>query len=126
MWNGLGPKVAAHRGRELELGWQGDPKLETPRPPLVARAAAMPHAAAGLHPLDAAGRNNAGCAVRVHIAHAALGDVGKRGDAGMRVKPETLGSPEGRAVVEEIKEDERLQDLAEVRWAHQAGDGTVV
>ena len=80
-WNGLGTKVAAHRWPELELGWQGDPKLETPRASQLARPAAMPHTATGLHPLDAAGRNNAGCAVRVHIAYGALGDVGERSDA---------------------------------------------
>ena|SRR6516164_2925567 len=48
----LGPWLEAHRWAEFELGWQGDPKLKTTRLPRLACAAAVPHAAAGLHPLS--------------------------------------------------------------------------
>ena len=87
MLNVLGPLVEARGGRQFELGRQGDPELEAAGPPLVAGAAAMPHAAAGLHPFHAPGGHNAGCAACVFIAHASLGNVGKGGDARMRVKP---------------------------------------
>src|SRR5260221_5149950 len=65
MFNGLGTLVEAHGSAELELGRQGDPQLEAARPPRLAGTAAMPHAAAGLHPLDAAGLQQARSAVRV-------------------------------------------------------------
>jgi hypothetical protein len=77
MLNSLGTLVEAHRGAEFELGRQGDPKLKAARPCRLAGTAAMPHAAAGLHPLDAAGGQHARCAVRVLIAHVALSEVGE-------------------------------------------------
>src|SRR5580704_99360 len=123
MLNSLGTLVEAHRGAEFELGRQGDPKLKAARPCRLAGTAAMPHAAAGLHPLDAAGGQQAGCAVRVFILHTALGEVGEGRDARMRVQPEAL---EGDSiVVKEIEEHERLQKPAEVRRAHQTGYGSI-
>src|ERR1700720_2945661 len=123
MLNSLGTLVEAHRWAEFELGRQGDPKLKAARPCRLAGTAAMPHAAAGLHPLDAAGGQHTRCAVRVLIAHVALGEVCEGRDARMRVKREALGG--ASIVVEEIEENERLQEAAEIGWAHQTGDVSI-
>jgi hypothetical protein len=80
----------------------------------------MPHAAAGLHPLDAACGQDACRAVGVFVGDAAFGKVGKGGNAGMRMQSEAFAGDS--LVVEEIKEDERLQELSEVGRAHQTGD----
>ena len=76
-----GVQAAARGWRELQIGRQGDPKLEPARTCRAPRATAVPHATAGLHPFDAAGGHGSGCAVRIQIAHAAFGDVGQGGDA---------------------------------------------
>src|SRR5690242_16125084 len=83
----------------------------------------MPHAAAGLHPLDPAGGQHARRAVRVFIMYAALGEVSERRDARMRVQGDAFGGD--AVVIEEIEEDEWLQKLPEIGWTHQSGDGSV-
>src|SRR6185369_13286035 len=120
---GLGSLVEAHGWPEFEAGRQGDPKLKAARPSRLACTAAMPDAAASLHPLDATSGQHARCAVRVLITDAARGKIGEGRNARMRMQPEALESDS--IVVEEIKEDERLQKLPEIRWAHQTGDGSV-
>src|SRR5882672_978500 len=84
----------------------------------------MPYAAAGLHPFHTAGRQQSPCVVRVLIGGAAFEKIGQGRNARMGMQPKAL---EGNScIIEEIEEDERLQKLPEVRWAHQTCYGSVV
>src|SRR5258706_16090567 len=83
----------------------------------------MPDALAGAHPFHAASPQDAGGPVGLLVADAALGDIGQSRDAGMRMEAE--GWKGLASVVDQIEEDERLEDLAQVAGAHQPGDRTV-
>jgi hypothetical protein len=74
----------------------------------------MPDAAAGPHPFETAGRQQARRSVRV------LRNVGKSGDAGTWMEPE-IGERFSLSV-EEVKEYERFQKTAKVGRRHQACD----
>src|SRR5580765_6359927 len=84
----------------------------------------MPHTAAGPHPFDTAGGQQARRSVGVLIGDAALRNVSKGSDAGVGMEPET-----GEWValsVEEVKEYEGLQETAKVGRRHQACDRSVI
>src|SRR5713226_3728430 len=83
----------------------------------------MPDAATGPHPFETAGGQQARRSVRVFIADAALRNVGKGGDAGMGMEPET--TKRFSAIVEEVKEDEGFQKMSKVGGRHQACDRSV-
>ena len=90
------------------LGRQSNPKLESACPARFAEPAAVPDAASGSHPFDAAGGQQARRSVRVFITDASLCDIGNGRDAGMWVESET---GERRAlIIEEVKEHERFQE----------------
>src|ERR1700730_8983732 len=78
----------------------------------------MPDAAAAPHPFETAGRQQARRSVRVLIANAALRNVGKGGDAGMWMEPETR--KRSSLIVEEVKKYEGFQKTAKVGRRHQA------
>ena len=89
-----------------------------------ASSATMPHTAAGPHPFDTAGGQQARGSVGVLIADAALRNVGKGSDAGVGMESET-----GEWVslsVEDVKEYEGFQETAKVGRRHQACDRSVI
>ena len=93
--------IEAEGWPEFELGWQGDPKLKPTRSSRRSCAAAMPYAAAGLHPLHTAGRQQTRCAVRVFVGGAAFEKIGQGRNTRMGMQPEAL---EGSStIVEEIE-----------------------
>src|SRR5260370_41836492 len=85
----------------------------------------MPDAAAGPHPFDPAGGQQARRSVRVFITDAALRNIGKGGDAGMWMEPETGKGVWFSVSIEEVKEYEGFQEMAKVRRRHQARDRPV-
>src|SRR5467141_980906 len=85
----------------------------------------MPDAAAGPHPFDAAGGQQARRSVRVFIADAALRNIGKGGDAGMWMETEAGKGVWFSLSIEEVKEYEGFQKMAKVRGRHQACDRPV-
>src|SRR5258707_3313706 len=85
----------------------------------------MPDATAGPHPFDARGGQQARGSVRVFIADAALRNIGKGGDAGMWMEPESGKRIWFSLSIEEVKEYEGLQKMAKVGWRHQARDRPV-
>src|SRR5580704_10416415 len=114
------PLIEADGWSELEMRRQSHPELEAAGGTGLARATAVPHAVTGPHPLDTTRCQQTARAVGVLIAGAALGHIGQGGDTGMRVQSEAAElSP---AVVEQVDEDERLQQFAEVARAGQARD----
>jgi len=121
--NNLRSQIDALRWAQLQIGGQGDPKLEAPRPSRFANATSMPDSTAGLHPFDTAGAQQSRRSVRVFIADAALGNVGKGCDAGMWMEPETRERIS--LTVEKVKEYERFQKTAKVGRRHQACDRPV-
>src|SRR5713226_7368677 len=116
----LGGLVDADSRAQFELWRQGDPELEAARPVWFVEPAAMPHAASGLHPFDASGRQCALDVVRGDIADRAFRDVGDGGDTRVGMQAHVQGCP---LMVEEVEKHERLQDLAEVGRAHQTCGG---
>src|SRR3982074_3978450 len=106
------------------FGRKGDPELESARPAGLAGTAAVPCTVTGLEPFDPALRQNPGGAGCVFISHAALQHAGKRRDAGMRMQSEA-GKRRSFLGIEEVEEDEGFDNVAKVRRAHQAGDGSV-
>src|SRR6185312_17354218 len=105
---------------EFEMRGKRHPELEAAGAAWSAFTAAVPHAAPGAHPLDAARRQQAARPVGVLEADAAFGDVGQRRDTRMRMQPEALRRPS--AIVEQVEEDERLQHLTQVARADQPSD----
>src|SRR5260370_42676608 len=108
--NNLRSQIDALRWSQLQLGRQGDPKLETARPARFAGATSMPHSAAGPHPFDTAGAQQPRSSVRVFIADAALGNVGKGCDSGMWVEPETRERIS--LIVDQVEKHEGFQKTA--------------
>src|SRR3979411_2924983 len=92
------------------------------RPRWAAGAAPRRHAAPGPHPFNPAGGQQSPRSVRVFIADAALRYVGKGGDAGMWMEPETGKRIWFSLSVEEVEEYEGFQKTAKVRGRHQACD----
>src|SRR3979411_118222 len=82
----------------------------------------MPDAAPGPHPFNPARGQQSPRSVRVFIADAALRYVGKGGDAGMWMEPETGKRIWFSLSVEEGEEYEGFQKTAKVRGRHQACD----
>src|SRR5258708_23842882 len=108
---------------ELTVGRQRDPELESACPAGVAGATAVPCTATCLEPFDPALSQNPGGPGRVFVADTSFQQIGQRRDARMRMQPEAR---ERRSlVIEQIKNDKRLESLAEVGRAHQAGDRSV-
>ncbi len=105
---------------ELEMRRQRHPELKAAGPAGISGAAGMPDPLAGAHPLHAAGAEDAGGAIGVLVAHAAFGDIGQGGEARVRMQAE--GWETVASIVEQIKEDEGLQQLAEAPRAHQSRD----
>src|SRR5713226_5759577 len=85
----------------------------------------MPDAATGPHPFETAGGQQARRSVRVFIADAAFRNIGKGGDAGMWMEPETGKGVWFSLSIEEVKEYEGFQKMAKVGWRHQSCDGPV-
>src|SRR6266852_5724776 len=83
----------------------------------------MPDAAAGPHPFDTAGWQQARRSVGVFISDAALRNVGKSCDSGVWMEPETR--ERFSLIIDEIKKHEGLQEAAKVRGRHQACDRPV-
>src|SRR5437016_11124656 len=82
---------------QLEFRRQRDPQLEAARPAWFVEPAAVPHAAASLHPLDAAGRQCAPDVVGVDIADRAFREVAQGGDTRVGVEGPVEGArPHGR------------------------------
>src|SRR5260370_32435823 len=86
----------------------------------------MPDAAAGPHPFETAGGQQARRSVRVFIADAAFRNIGQGGDAGMWMEPETGKGVWFSLSVEEVKEYEGFQKMAKVGWRHQSRDRPVI
>ena len=78
----------------------------------------MPYSAAGQHPFETAGGQRACRSVCVFIADAALYNLGKGGDAGMGMEPET--GERFCLSVEEVKEHEGFQKTAKVNLSGAA------
>ena len=99
---------------------QRHPELEAAGTAGLARAAAVPYAAPGTHPLDTTRRQQTASAVGVLIAGATLRHVSQGRDAGVRVQSESpeISSP----VVEQVDEDERLEHFAQIARAGQSRD----
>src|SRR5712664_3791582 len=108
--------VDADGWAQFELRRQGDPELDAARPACLVEAAPVPHPASGLHPFDAAGRQCALDVVRVDIADRAFHDVAQSGDPRVGMQAPVEGRP---FVVDQVEKHEWLEDLAEIRWAHQ-------
>src|SRR5258708_31601141 len=84
----------------------------------------MPDSAAGPHPFDTAGAQQSRRSVRVFVAHAALGNVGKGCDAGMWMEPETR--ERFSLIVDQVEKHEGFQKTAKVGRRHEACDGRVI
>src|ERR1700722_10315818 len=103
-------RLADAYGRtQFQFRRQGDPELEATCPPCFVEPAAVPHAAASLHPLDAAGRQHTLDVVRIYVADRAFENVCQSGNTRMGME-----SPveRGSLMVEKIEKHEWLQDLA--------------
>src|SRR5712691_3197327 len=122
--NNLRSQIDAFRWSQLEIGRQGDPKLEASRPSRLAGAAAVPNAAAGAHPFKTASAQQARRSVRVFIADAALGNVSKGCDAGMWMEPETR--ERFSLIVDQVEKHEGFQKTAKVGRRHEACDRPVI
>lgn len=83
----------------------------------------VPHATAGPHPFDAASGKNAFYAGGLLILNRAFMKNGDRGDSGMRMPAE--GGRGCRGNIKKIQEHERLDELADIRRAHQTRDRSV-
>src|SRR5260221_13395097 len=81
----------------------------------------MPDSAAGPHPFDTAGAQQARRSVRVFIADAALGNVGKGCDAGMWMVPETR--ERFSLIVDQVQKHGGFQKTATGGRRHEACDG---
>src|SRR5260221_10162468 len=103
-------------GPNSSAGGKSDPKLEAARPGCFVEPAAVPHAASSLHPFDAAGRQCAPDVIRINEADRAFRDVSQSSNTRVRVERPIEGCA---YMVEEVEKHEWLQDLAEVRRAHQ-------
>src|SRR5258708_19714632 len=80
----------------------------------------MPDSAAGPHPFDTAGAQQSRRSVRVFVADAALGNVGKGCDAGMWMEPETR--ERFSLIVDQVEKYEGFQKTAKVGRRHEACD----
>src|SRR5882757_6031480 len=80
----------------------------------------MPNAAAGLHPFDPTGRKNLLYSGGFLILDRSFMKNGERGDSRMGMPAEVWCRWPGN--VKKIQEHERLDELADVRRAHQARD----
>ncbi len=115
-------KIDAYGRAQFECRGQGDPELEAARPTCFVESAAVPHATSSLHPFDAASRQNALDVIRINIAGRTFKEIRHGGDARMGMQA-TL---EGRTLmVDQVEKHVRLEDLADVRRAHQARDGAM-
>src|SRR5580693_4494522 len=83
----------------------------------------MPYAAAGPHPFDPTGAKNSFYARGFLIFNRACVNNGERGDSRMRM-PAEVGCF-ARGDVEKIQEHKRLDELADIRRAHQPRDCSV-
>jgi hypothetical protein len=83
----------------------------------------MPHAVSGLHPFQSALRDRACLSGRVLIGEAAAKNDGERCDARVRMDAEERLWP--RRDFEMVQEHERLDQLADIGGAGEAGDGPV-
>src|SRR3984957_6226370 len=118
----LGGLIDAYGRTQFECRRQGDPELEAARPTCFVEAAAMPHPASGLHPFDTAGRQNALDVIRIDIAGRAFKEIRHRGDPGMGSE----AAFEGPALmVDQVEKHERLEDVPDVRRAHQPRGGAM-
>src|SRR5258707_992979 len=80
----------------------------------------MPNAAAGLHPFDPTGRKNPLYSGGFLILDRSFMKNGERGDSRMGMPAEVRCRWPGN--VKKIQEHERLDELADIRRAHQARD----
>ncbi len=101
------------------FGRKRDPKLESPRSRMIAGTAAVPGAACGLEPFDAAFKQHAGGARCVFVPHAAFKEVRYGSDAGMGMEAD--GGERCLLNIKEIQENERLEPFSKVRRTHQSG-----
>src|SRR5258708_26372274 len=114
-------QVMALAGQVLEFSRQGDPQLKTFR--AAQGRSGMPNAAAGAHPFDAACGKNSFYAGGLLILDRAFVKNRERGDSRMRM-PAEVGCV-ARRNVKKIQEHERLDELADIRRAHQPRDRSV-
>src|SRR5258708_4186722 len=114
-------QVMALAGGVLEFRRQGDPQLKAFR--FLQGRSGMPNAAAGAHPFDAACGKNSFYAGGLLILDRALMKNRERGDSRMRMPAEVGRRCRGN--VEKIQEHERLDELADIRRAHQPRDRSV-
>ncbi|EEF26006.1 conserved hypothetical protein [Ricinus communis] len=113
----VGGQVHAVRRSVLVFGRQGEPQLEAADRAVLDRSAFMPHAAAGAHVFDAAGRQRACAARGLAVVERAVHDDGDGGDAGMRVHAHLV--PAG-AQVEQVEEDEGFDQAVGAAGTDQA------
>src|SRR6266852_4543105 len=84
----------------------------------------MPDAAAGPHPFDTAGWQQARRSVGVFISDAALRNVGKSCDSGVWMEPETR--ERFSLIIDEVKKYEGFQETAKIGRRHQTCDRPVI
>ncbi len=77
----------------------------------------MPHATGGLHPFEAARHDLAGLVGRVFVDHSTADRERQSRNPGVGMNPEEAVARRRHAIVQK---DERLDQLADVRRAHQA------
>src|SRR5580698_1196826 len=117
----VGGQVMALAGGVLEFLRQGDPQLKALR--LFQSGSRMPDAAAGAHEFDPIRGQNPLYAGGFLILNCACMKHRDSRDARMRMPAEVGRRRRGN--IKKIQEHERLDELAEIRRAHQAGDRSV-
>ena len=118
-----GTEILALGFGKLEFGRHGDPELKALDPLRAEHPAGMPDAAAGAHPLDTAGVDDAFAAGSLLVKGLSGNDEGQRRDSGMRMKSELRCRR--RIGLEVVEKHERLDLLADVTRADQPGKATV-
>src|SRR5262249_49781671 len=112
----------ACEGRILEFGWQSDPELKHLHDSRLGLSC-VPDTVSCAHPLDAPLWQDALLAGRFRETHPSLEHDGHGGDPPVRVPAQLHWRPWALVEHGEVEKHEWLDDLAEVRWTHEAGDG---
>src|ERR1700734_4163995 len=108
---------------KLEFGRHRDPKLKALDPLRAEHSAGVPDAAAGAHPLDTAGLDDAFAAGGLLVEGLSGNDEGQGRDSRVRMKAEFWCCC--RIGFEVIEKHERLDLFADVTRADQPGEATV-